>query len=471
MTARKQVFGLLTGMLCLFTSIHAQKVVVHDIVINGLKRTRANILYRELTFGVRDTLPQSALGEIMERNQNNLLNLGIFNEVTVNVKEWDTERNTIDVSIDVKESWYIYALPIIDLADRNFNVWWNTYNHAFNRLNYGARLEFLNFSGRNDKLKGKLQFGYTPKQELEYRFPYLNRSQSLGVSVGFLHSVNKEVSYATINNQEQFIKDSADERNNLLTRWRGQMNMVYRPNLLIRYELNLLFQRYDVDEFVVEEYNPNYFRKGGTKNENLITKLSMVYDERDFKIYPSKGIVAQIELEKAGISEASDENKLTTRIAFEWNKAIGSRFQQRLVGIGYYSMIRSRPSYIYYKALGYGQNYVRGYELYVIDGLDYVIGKYQIAYKLFDTKFTIGKKSPIPQFREMPFRMFLSFAFEAGQANDPYTGGENPLANEWLYGGGPGVDFVLYNNFLFQFSISTNHLGETGFFIHNKTSF
>jgi len=470
MTIRKQVFGLLTGMLCLITSVHGQTVVVRDIVINGLKRTRANIVYRELTFGVFDTLPQSDLGEIMERNQNNILNMGIFNEATVNVKEWDTKNNTIDVSIDVKESWYIYALPILELADRNFNVWWNTYNHAFNRLNYGGRLEFLNFSGRNDKLKAKLQFGYTPKQELEYRFPYLNRQQSLGVSVGFLHSINKEVSYATINNQEQFIKDTIHERN-LLTRWRAQSTLVYRPNLFLRYELSLMFQRYDVDEQVVADFNPVYFRSGGTSNESLITKLSAVYDERDFKIYPSKGIIAQLEIEKNGFSEASDENKLTTRLAIEWNNTLGRRFQQRLVGIGYYSLIRSQPSYIYYKALGYGSNYVRGYELYVVDGLDYIIGKYQMAYKLMDTKFSLGKKSPIPQFREMPFRMYLSFAFEAGQANDPYTGEENPLANQWLYGGGPGVDFVLYNNFLFQFSLSTNHLGETGFFIHNKTSF
>jgi outer membrane protein assembly factor BamA len=468
MIGRRQVFGLLTGILCLCSSVYAQSVVVRDITINGLKRTRANIVYRELTFGVRDTLPQSALGEIMERNQNNLLNLGIFNEATVNVKEWNTDNNSIEIVIDVKESWYIYALPILELADRNFNVWWNTYDHDFNRLNYGGRLEFLNFSGRNDKLKAKLQFGYTPKQEIEYRFPYLNRQQSFGVSVGFLHSINKEVSYATVNNQEQFIK--IDELN-LLTRWRGQTSFVYRPSLFIKYELALMFQRYDVGEQVVSDYNPNYFRKGGTTNESFITKFAMVYDERDFKIYPSNGIVAQVEVEKNGISEASDENKLTTRIAVEWNNAFGSRFQQRLIGIGYYSIIRSQPSYIYYKALGYGQNYVRGYELYVVDGLDYFIGKYQVAYKLLDTKFSLGKKSPIPQFREMPFRMFISFAFEAGQAHDPYTGGENPLANQWLYGGGPGVDFVLYNNFLFQFSVSTNHLGETGFFIHNKTSF
>jgi len=468
MPSRKQLFGLLTCVLCLFSTLEGQTVRVNHITISGLKRTKESIVYRELTFALGDTLPQSDLGIIMERNTNNLLNMGIFNEAVVNVKEWDTDNNTIDISIEVKESWYIYAVPIVELADRNFNVWWNTYDHELDRLNLGARLDFLNFTGRNDKLKAKIQLGYTPKQEIEYRFPYLNKQQSFGVSVGFLHSINKEVSYETTGNQEQFIQ--IDERK-LLQRWRAQSTATYRPSLFNKYEFSLMFQEYDVDSSVVSDYNPNYFRKGDKKNTSVIAKVSFQYDERDSKIYPSRGIIAQVELEKTGINENSDENKLTTRVSMEWNNTFGQRFQQRLVGIGFYSLIRSQPSYIYYKALGYGSNYVRGYELYVVDGLDYFVGKYQIAYKLFDSKISLGKKSPIPQFREMPFRIFLSLAFEAGQAQDPYTAGENPLANQWLYGGGPGVDFVLYNNFLFQFSVSTNHLGETGFFIHNKTNF
>jgi len=463
MTLYKQFFCLLIGVFCLFPTLKGQTVSVREIIINGLKRTKASIVFRELTFAMGDTLQQIDLGSIMERSRNNLLNLGIFNEAVVNVKEWDTEKNTIDVSVDVKESWYIYALPIVELADRNFNVWWNTYDHKLDRLNLGARLDFLNFTGRNDKLKAKLQFGYTPKQELEYRFPYLNKRQSLGVSVGFLHSINKEVSYATINNQEQFVQ--IDERK-LLQRWRAQASAVYRPNLFINYEFSLMFQEYDVDQQIVSEnYNPDYFRNGESVNTTVIAKASFVYDERDFKIYPSRGMVAQVELEKTGLNESTDENKLTTRAAVEWNMAFGRRFQQRLVGIGYYSLIRSQPSYIYYKALGYEQNYVRGYELYVVDGLDYFIGKYQIAYKLVESKVTWGSKSPIVQFKEMPFRIYLSMAGETGKAY------ENPLANRWLYGWGPGLDVVLYNNFLFQFSVSTNHLGETGFFIHNKTSF
>ena len=111
----------------------------------------------------------------------------MFTSAVVNITEWDTDKNTVDIIVTVKESWYIYVLPIFDLADRNFNVWWTTHKASFSRINIGARLDWLNFTGRNDKLKAKIQFGHTPKQEIEYRFPYLNKKQSLGLSTGFLH--------------------------------------------------------------------------------------------------------------------------------------------------------------------------------------------------------------------------------------------------------------------------------------------
>lgn len=78
---------------------------------------------------------------------------------------------------------------------------------------------------------------------------------------------------------------------------------------------------------------------------------------------------------------------------------------------------------------------------------------------------------PIEQFRNMNYAMYFSFRTEAGYVNDPYTGSENPISNRWIYGGGPGFSMLLYNNFLFQFNYSVNHLGEWGFFIHNRTSF
>jgi outer membrane protein assembly factor BamA len=467
MSGYKAIFLLLTGLLCFIPQAGSQSVIVTSIHINGLKRTKESIVKRELTFSVGDSIIQNDLGITLEKNRNNLLNLGLFNEVSINVSEWNTDLHQIEIIIDLKESWYIYLLPILDLADRNFNVWWNTYHHDFNRINIGAQLDFLNFTGHNDKFKAKLQFGYTPKQEIEYRFPYFNKKQSVGLTIGFLHSDNKEVNYETINNREQFYKLD-DIR--LQERWRAQTQLQYRPSIYLRHEVILSFEYLKMDSSILE-YNPRYFRNGGTTHATVSMKYSYEYDNRDLKIFPSKGMRALLEAEKIGWGKNDDENTLTTTASLEWNFQSGKRFQNRVTGIGHYSLSRSQPSYYYYHALGYQQKFIRGYELYITDGLDYVIGKYQFSYNLLQTQLQLGQSLLLEQFRTMPIQLFLSIYVETGIANDPFTKAENSFANRQLYGGGFGLDVLLYHNFLFQFNMNTNHLGEWGFFIHNKTSF
>lgn len=457
----------LSGIFFLVTSSIAQNVTVHSIEILGLKRTRIAVVQRELTFVEGDTIIQAELAEILERNRNNLLNIGLFNEVGVNVAEWNTDSNQIDIVIELRESWYLYAVPILDLADRNFNVWWTTYNHSLDRLNLGARLDYLNFTGRNDKLKAQWQIGYTPKQEIEYRFPYLNKKQSFGFTTGILHSINKEVNFRSRNNKEDNLK--LDERK-LQERWRGQFTIQFRYTSYLRQELGWSYESLTVDTALLIQ-NPSFFRKGGTKHNIHTLKYSYEYDDRDLRIYPSKGIKAIFEVEKKGWGIQDDENLLTSTISMEWNHTSGKRWLHRLSGIGHYSLSRSQPSYIHYKAFGYAQKFVRGYELYVVDGLDYLIGKYQLSYKLLEKQINWRKLIPVEQFRKMPLDVYLSLHLESGRVNDPFTGDVNPLANSWLLGEGLGLNVLLYHNFLFQLNVNRNHLGEVGFFIHNHTSF
>jgi outer membrane protein assembly factor BamA len=468
MLAFGRITYLIAGLFFLFDYSFGQTVTVQSITIHGLKRTKASIVYRELTFKEGDTLSQNDLGPILERNRNNLLNMGIFNDAIVNISEWDTRQELVDITIEVKESWYIYAVPILDLADRNFNVWWTTYNHAFDRLNIGARLDWLNFTGHNDRLKAKIQFGYTPRQELEYRFPYLNKRQSLSISTAFNHSINKEISYITSENREQFVQ--LDERV-LQKRWQAGVKAYYRPSLFIKYEMALAYQYLKVDQEIVNDFNPLYFSNGDSTQSVFSIRGVFEYDDRDIKLFPARGVKAAVELEKIGLSNQADENLFISFLTLEWNISSGRRFQHRISSVSKYSFSRSKPSQIYYRGLGAGVKYVTGYELYIVDGLDFTLGKYQLAYKILENQTNLGSVIPIPQFRKINYVFYISLLAEAGYSNDPFTGETNPLANQWLYGGGPAMTMMLYNNFLFQFSYTVNHLGEAGFFIHNRTSF
>jgi hypothetical protein len=53
-----------------------------------------------------------------------------------------------------------------------------------------------------------------------------------------------------------------------------------------------------------------------------------------------------------------------------------------------------------------------------------------------------------------------------GYANDQNANGQNPLANQLLWGTGVGIDFVTYYDLVIRFEYTINKQGETGFFIN-----
>ena len=70
---------------------------------------------------------------------------------------------------------------IFQLADRNFNEWWENYNHDLSRVIYGLKLYQYNMRGRNETLTLTAQFGFIQRYELMYRIPYLDKRQKQGL--------------------------------------------------------------------------------------------------------------------------------------------------------------------------------------------------------------------------------------------------------------------------------------------------
>ena len=94
-------------------------LVIHDILISGNKVTHEPVILRELVFSTGETVFKMELLPALQMSRDNLLKLAIFNFVQLNVKHLG--NNLIDVTIDVIERWYIWPIPIVEYADRNFN--------------------------------------------------------------------------------------------------------------------------------------------------------------------------------------------------------------------------------------------------------------------------------------------------------------------------------------------------------------
>ncbi len=446
-------------------SVAVPYVHVEKINIAGNKKTKAATILRELEFGVGDSLPAADLVAAFERNRLRLMNLGIFSEVNISVNSWSGPQQA-NLLVHVSEGWYVYPVPILSLSDRNFNVWWNEFNHSFKRVNYGLDWSQLNLTGRADALKAKTQFGYTNSYELGYRSPGLNRQRTLGLEASLAYSRAHELPYQTTQNKLQFLKVPESWQ---VEQIRGSVTLVSRPKLFQSQSFTLEYRDNRVADTVARVLNPDYFLAGSTHQRHFSAVYSLRFDYRDIRPYPLKGWRAVIEIRQNGLLPSDDLHLF--RAFAEWDQyfSFNKWLSLELVGKVRSSLPRRQPPWSNNQALGYGDNLVRGYDYYVVDGLDFGLLRSSWHFRIFENQFLLGPLMPIKAYKKMPIKVYFALNNDLGWTNDPYYTATNPLANRLLYGYGPGLDFVLYYDKSVRFEWTWNDLGEGGFFLRINT--
>ncbi len=421
-----------------------------------------------MTFTVGDSISIVDLATLMEDNKLQILNTGLFVSAKINISEWNDRTNRVQIKIDLRENWYIYPFPIFELADRNFNVWWEEQNHSLRRVNYGIRFYHINLTGRRDLLKFVVHLGYTRKYELKYDLPALRSNQNLGITGEIFFAQNKNIGYKSVGNKLLF-----DDFNGkiLLNRFRLGGGLTYRPGQLNYHRFALKFHQNKIDRFVIDSLNTEFFLDGKTRQKYFYFSYEYIYDFRDIKPYPMNGHYVSAKLEKEGFGIFNDLNALYVEGKLAKYFSFSKKLSLETIIKGKTAVIRSQQPYNAYQSLGYGQDFLRGYEFYVVDGLDYAYLKSSFRLELLNYMIHLGKHMPIGQFKELPLRMYLSVNSDVAYVNDSQYNEFNPLGNRWLFGGGLGLDFVLYYDKVVQIQYSINHLKEKGLFLHFKLSF
>ena len=442
-------------------------VTIRNIYVTGNKRTKSDIILRELDFQIGDTISLSNLTFRLQQNEFNILNTGLFTAARINFKDWAGATNEVGLMIEVKEGWYVFPFPIVELADRNFNVWWETYDHSLRRLNLGVRFYHTNFTGRKDLLKTVVQFGFTKKYELIYTLPYFNKSRTLGLNLNFLHTREKEIGFNTVDNELIF---SRNDDHPLLQRLRIGTGLLYRRKLDVFHRWSLTYHRNNIDESVRQELNPDFFLQGNTQRF-FDFSYHFSIDKRDIKPYPMHGFFIETQLQYLGLGFSEDIDALNVSASFQQFFTLSDRWSMGLMVKGKTGLLREKQPYYNSTALGYLDDFIRGYELYVIDGLDYAYHKGTLRFNLLDRELNLEKYMRFESFKNMPVKLFASLHNELGYVNNPFYKTGNPLSNELLWGAGIGLDLVLYYDKVFNFEVSRNHRNEYGFYLHWNFSF
>lgn len=451
-------------LLAEFYAVAQQDFVYIDgIHIQGNRKTKDNIILRELQFKQGDSVQVNDLPNLIQVSEQMVMNTSLFNKATIRTDTTPLQANHLHVYVTVDEAWYLYPVPFFELADRNFNVWWVEQKRSLQRVNFGTDFTHTNFTGKADRFKLGAKYGYTQSYFVSYSMPYINRKQTLGLSTEISFSRNREVNYATNGNKQLFFRNENEFQ---YTRFRTEVGLKFRPGMRTFHQFNLSYRQNTIADSIATYLNPHFFQYGESLQRYFSFAYQFTFDSRDVRPYPMSGNYISARLERDGLGFFDDRNALTLYSYFDQYFTLTPRLSLALKTGGKVSLIRSRQPYSDNRAIGFGKNYLHGYDYYVVDGMDMGFLKTNTRFKLFENNIKIGRFMPIRQFRAMPVKVFFGVNSDFGYVYEPYNEVNNPLANRLLWGGGVGLDFVFFYDKVLQIEYSVNHLLEKGVFLH-----
>jgi outer membrane protein assembly factor BamA len=426
--------------------------IIEKILVFGNKKTKEDIVLRELTLNKGDTLFLQDIEKETSQSKKQLLNTFLFTEVHVYTDSIST------LYVELTEDWYIWPIPIVKFADRNFNTWWKTKD--LNRLDYGINLMWYNHSGRNDLLSINIQAGYTNKFAVSYSRPFIDKKKTFGYSLLLGYSANREVWIKPENDKLVFFSNL---NNFIISRYFSGVEFTYRKKFFTKHFLSFTHSYVNVADTIVSQNENPKFLLDGKKSQNLFQlTYNIVIDKRDIRGYALNGTYANFAMGLDLFNQNQVNLKAMSKIAFYHQFKNRFNFSSGLTGK--VNSMNSLP-YNNIQSLGYENRFIRGYEYYVIDGNAYIFGRNNLKYALVkDYKSEINHI--LKNYSKLTFSMYVGPFYDLGhvRSNENYT--NNRLPNTLLQGYGIGIDFVFYYDRILRVEMSQNKERQRGLYLH-----
>jgi len=457
--------SLLVLFLTISTLLNAQELFrINSIEIEGNKTTKKSTILRELSFQIGDTLTQESFSEKLIQSELNISSQWLFNFIDF-VPTYI--NNNIDVVIKVVERWYVWPYPILEISERNFNVFYDSLKASnftdFSRLNYGVFLNWYNFRGRNELLKIKFRKGYKEHYLFEYDIPYFNANKTIGTILNFELFRMEQFHYKTIDNK--LLYTNLD--NDYLRDWNAAISLQYKKNLNTVHRFNI---QHSLIETPLEVLSLNSTFLPESKNRFQYSKLEYHYEneKRNSITYPTKGSFNELMIGYFNSANtdftnfsitAKTENHFTLKPRLFLGNSVKVKFQTN-----------TELPYVLNESLGF-DDYLRGYEYYVLDGEHFAITKTALKYELVPKTNLQIPYFKMEQFKKAFYSVYFSIFADVGGVVDNQFSNENSLNNTLLASQGVSLDIVTYYDKLVRLEYSRNHLNEWGVFIHFSNPF
>lgn len=438
------------------------QLLVSALVVKGNKKTRADIILREIPFSAGQEYKVEELVDLFELAQQQLMNTALFHIAKVFATGF--AGNCMEVTVEVVERWYLFPIPYFKLVDRNLNQWLVDQHASLDRVNYGVKLLYNNVTGHNDKLRLWVFNGYTQQLSASYEKPYIDRAMRWGFKLSTATGKSREINYNTLNDKQAFLKTEESFIRKFLMVSAG---LTYRKKLYARHDMGMAWLAESVSDTVLAA-NPAYFANSSNRVSFPEWYYQFKYVKLDYLPYPTKGYATQLRISKSGWNPSVNLWQLHWQGYGSWPTGLKS-----FVGVQVYTGLKLpfHQPYFTRRFLGYNETFLKGYEYYVIDG---VAGGYACAtYTRELFRLNIGLPARIVKKRGLeyiPIRVFGKIYANSGYVYNPDPGA-NRLNNKMLHAGGIGIDLLTLYDITFRVEYSFNQLGQNGLFLHRTSSF
>ncbi len=449
-------FVILTIIILSVLPLHAQ---IRAVVVDGNVRTKESIIERELGFTKDQPLiySDSLLGIWRMRLESTKL----FNWVEIT-------KNSIGdtLNVHVVERWYIWVKPEGGFLDRNFSEWWK--NRDIQRLSIGATVYVNNILGQQGGFFVRQAKGFMAADGFGFQRPFLKYKNcnawkfsldNMRSRRAWINSENNQVvikEHWGIRQQEQLM-GIAEYKRRFEYKWQG----------VVRYKFARDYAAQDI-----EALNPQYFiaplgvvnsQYEDWKQYTHSLVLGCIRDTRNQANYPTKGSEW-----KAGVSGGLQRcNNIAKPYGELDSKYRGFYTLGTHTSLAVLAQMRYRfgtLGYILQRQMGYGMEYVRGYEAFVFDGAGVALGKAAWRYQLLGDQRSLKLRFLPSAYEKVPIQCWFNIFADVGRTLSPYQIDRNPMSNQTLMSVGTGIDLLCYYDALARFDCSYNaNLGRLVF--------
>ena len=416
-------------------------------------------MYREMLFREGDTICDS---ETIKQTRENLLNCALFNFVDFDWTDDPDNANAKTLTISVVERWYLWPVPYLAFADRNPTSWLQA--RDFTRLSYGVDLFYYNMWGRKHVLDLKVIGGYNQDFGLSYDIPYVTHRQRLGIKAATGFTRDREVAYITQNDKiSYFHAEDQYAHESFYASITPYYRFGYRNKLFVQF-------RYDDRTFndSLPLLNRDFANDDGTRFQYFTLQAIFKNDYRDDHNYPLDGHYFELEMTKIGLGVFEYSPDLFySKVTADWYTPVSGRFYWASNITAKMSDSKTAP-YFLSQGFGYNNDYVRAFDLYVVDALNYAICKNNLKFAILNP---VTKHLPLiknDRFGKIHLAIYMNLFFDFAYTWDVMVpeGFDTKIANKFIYGTGFGIDFVTYYDKVLRLEYGVNALGESGFFVH-----